>query len=208
MTQWTNPHFDDPIAEKRQFTIDDGYCSSAAGGSVPIPQVRVYSAGQTSYKVQGAGSFTRADGSMAPYSYQSRITPTLSPGAAFTQGFANGMNIGAAANAKAQQRKAYAGCMTALGWASSPEEHEYLRAQIARKSNEKADAVQVVIDSIPELAAWQANDPVRFKRAVEIDRLLQANAFFNAFTPRERFIEVVRQVNKEMPTAAADAGSK
>jgi hypothetical protein len=194
-SNWTNPFLDDPVAVKRQFTIDDGYCMRAASGSVPIPQARVYTEGQASYAVSG---FTRSPTGQTS-SFSGRAVSTPSPGAAFTQGLANGMNMGAVFNARASQQRAYDGCMTALGWASSPEEAELMRKSREREKQVKADNIQVFIDAIPELARWQASDPKRWQQAVAIDKDLLRNPAFSHLTTHERLLEVAKRVSAMSP---------
>ncbi len=193
-TNWINPFITDVAARDRQMVIDNGYCTRAASGAVPIPQVRVYTAGQTNYTVQGTARYGSTTSS-----YNARVNASPSPGAAFAQGFANGMNIGAAARAQAEKRQVYDGCMVALGWARSEAEAANMRAQQVREKQEAADDVQIVIDTIPELASWQNADPRRWALAVAFDKELMANPSYRHVSSRDRFLEVVRRVREAAP---------
>jgi hypothetical protein len=101
--QYTNTAITDPAQ------ADDGECTRIAMSGVPVPQVQQSGAGGRTV------SGTVTDG-LKTYNYSGISTPTNS----FSSGFANGMNMRAAADAKAAQQKIYNGCMLSKGWASSP----------------------------------------------------------------------------------------
>ena len=111
-TVYMNPNLSDGPAVQRQFAIDDGYCIGAANGSVPMPEVRIYSPGQDTYRVTGT-----VIGPNGVYRYSGQGTSGGQNFASgFATGFANGASIGTAMAARDVQRRVYHGCMVSLGW--------------------------------------------------------------------------------------------
>lgn len=106
------------IADKEkaalQYEIDDARCTQAAMGSARIPQV----AYQSSPSYRSSGTITGGSAASGPstYTYSATTRPAQSAGNSFSQGFANGMNMGAAIAARRAQEKIYHGCMLELGW--------------------------------------------------------------------------------------------
>lgn len=146
-----NPNIVDPIAAKRQFDIDDGYCTGVSSGSVPMPMVRTYVPGQQAYTINGTGSMFTPGVGTSSYGYQARVTPVPNPGAAFATGMANGMNMGIAMRAAQDRQRVYHGCMVSLGWSNDPE-------VLAAASKPKAPAKE---------PAGQDVDEERWRQAIE-----------------------------------------
>lgn len=67
--------------------------------------------------------------------------------------------------------------------------------------------VQEVIDSVPDLVAWQydPNAQDRFQRAVEYDKALLVDPDWKGRTPAERFAEAVERTKRAFGTAPAPA---
>lgn len=195
---YINPFITDQVAQSRQLAIDGGYCTRAAAGSVPIPQVRAYSSGQQNYTVTGTASTYNPSSGYSTSTYSGTARSTPSAGAAFAGGFADGLNMGAAIGARLERDKVYHGCMVALGWATSQEEAEHMRRERVSERQQDAQLLQETIDSVPELASWQANDTRRWDLAVEVDNELRARPDWGKVSPRLRFLEVVRRVNQMM----------
>jgi hypothetical protein len=105
--QYTNTAITDPAQASRQMAIDDGECTRIVMSGAPVPQVQQSGVGGRTV------SGTVTDG-LKTYNYSGISTPTNS----FSSGFANGMNMRAAADAKAAQHKIYNGCMLSKGWTS------------------------------------------------------------------------------------------
>ncbi|MEW6257790.1 MAG: hypothetical protein AB1592_17695 [Pseudomonadota bacterium] len=112
---WQNPTLKTEAARERQFVIDNGRCKAASMSSVPMPSGPGIVATPSSYNVSGS-SFGAGSGFQT---YNATVTPTQSPGAAFAGGFANGMAIRRAIDARMAQDEIYKGCMFQLGWAQS-----------------------------------------------------------------------------------------
>lgn len=118
-TNWHNPRIADKGIEKQQLVQADAYCTQASMGTAPIPQVSYNDVSpQTSYMSVSGNSNNMYMGNT--YSnYSGSFTTMPSPGASFTGGMANGMNIGAAIAARNAQKKIYKACMYQLGWTDS-----------------------------------------------------------------------------------------
>lgn len=81
-------------------------------------------------------------------------------------------------------------------------------AAAAAIANEKArkaasERTQVLISTIPELAAWQASDSTRWNMAVVIDQDLSQSAQYQAMPARERLLKVV-EIVKSVPVATPE----
>ena len=119
-TTWHHTQITDKAQADRQFAQDDGYCTLAAHGSVPVPQARYSDVSPRSSSATFQGStYNTATGATTFGNYSGQVTTTPSPGAAFAGGFANGMNMGSALSAALAQKKAYKGCMYAKGWSDT-----------------------------------------------------------------------------------------
>lgn len=102
--QFSHSTITDPDQAARQMAIDDGACTATASGSAPVPQV------------QREGSRTITGTATSQNGETFAVTGTTKPASGFSSGFANGLNMRAAADAKAAQEKIYRGCMVAKGW--------------------------------------------------------------------------------------------
>lgn len=119
-TTWHHTQIADKAQADRQFAQDDGYCTLAAHGSVPVPQVRYSDVSPRSSSATFQGStYNTATGATTFGNYSGQITTTPSPGAAFAGGFANGMNMGSALSAALAQKKVYKECMYSKGWSDT-----------------------------------------------------------------------------------------
>lgn len=206
-----NPQIEDGAFLQRQFTIDDGYCTSAAAGSVPIPQVRIYTPPPNNYSFSGQATTYNPYSGYSTTTYQG--TAHSYPTSGFAQGFANGMNIGAAMAARKKQDRVYHACMVALGWTTNKGEVESLRASYSARrqhaeeeqsARDKAEEeieeakIQEAIDSIPELKHWQDHDTERWTLAAEIDKELRESGNYRGVPYRDRFLVVVQRVKKQI----------
>lgn len=99
--QYSHSTITDPDQAARQMVIDDGACTAAAA-QVQVPQIANVP------KSTSTGTITASSGKTYEYTARS--------GSSFSSGFANGMNMRAASDAKAAQQKIYNGCMVAKGW--------------------------------------------------------------------------------------------
>lgn len=111
-----NPNITDSTALERQRIIDEGYCTQAAAGSVPVPQVRYYQSGVQNYQITGNIQSYGSDGYSTSSNYFGNVNSYQSPGGAFTTGLANGINMGAAIRASRERDAVFQGCMLSLGW--------------------------------------------------------------------------------------------
>lgn len=115
-TQYHHHAITDKAEESRQLEIDDAQCTAVSYGAAPMPQVH-YNTPAPSQAF--SGTVRRTDiYDPARYEYRGTITPVQAPGAAFAQGMANGMNMGAAMAAKRAREKIYHGCMLQMGWST------------------------------------------------------------------------------------------
>lgn len=211
--KYHNPYIDDSTLLQRQFAIDDGYCTSAAAGSVPIPQVRIYTPPPTNYSFSGQATTYNPYSGSSTTTYQG--TAYSYPTSGFAEGFATGMSIGAAMAARKDRERVYHGCMVALGWTANEHEAASLRASYnakrqrvveEHKAREKAEdeiegaKIQEAIDSIPELKYWQEHDTERWNLAAEIDEELRKSASYRDVPYRDRFLVVVQRVKQQGKT--------
>lgn len=109
---WQNSALKTEPARERQFVIDNGRCKAASMGSVPMPSGPAVVATPSSYQVSGSG-YSAGSGFQT---YSATVTPVQSPGVAFAGGFANGMAVRRAIDARMAQDEIYRGCMYQLGW--------------------------------------------------------------------------------------------
>lgn len=116
-TTWHNPSIGSGVEQERQLVIDRGYCKQASYGAVPMPQVKYNSDGssQTAFSGQSTTQNTYT-GASSQSDFSGTATTTPSVGGAFAAGAANGMNIGAAINARNAREEAFKACMYAKGW--------------------------------------------------------------------------------------------
>lgn len=120
---WHNPAFPDPVAAKRQFTIDDGYCTMVASGTVPaVPMPPPPQTSTTSNVALRVTSTNSATGVTTWHNYQGQVStaPVGGFGNGFASGFANGMATGAAFAAMNAQEKIHKSCMYSKGWFDGP----------------------------------------------------------------------------------------
>lgn len=68
----------------------------------------------------------------------------------------------------------------------------------------QAEDVNAIIKSDPHLSEWIQNDPDRWAHAVAIDSQLQTNPKYKNIPMRERFAEVVKQVQSDFGDQAED----
>lgn len=201
-----NPYIDDATFLNRQFTVDDGYCTSAAAGSVPIPQVRIYAAEPQSYSFSGQATTYNPYSGYSTTDYSGTAYAYPNAGASFATGFANGMNMGAAMAARRDRDRVYHGCMVALGWTANKNEVAYLRSEYAEKGRQAEERenqiVQDAIESIPELAEWQASDPAKWDLAVSIDKQFRGMPRYADAPLRDRFLDVVKEVKAQSKTTS------
>lgn len=115
-TNYYNPNIKDSIALERQRTIDEGYCTRVAAGSVPMPEIRSYQTGVQNYNVVGSARTNYSNGYSTNTYYNANISSYPNAGEAFTNGFASGASIGAAFRAKLDRDKVFKSCMYTLGW--------------------------------------------------------------------------------------------
>lgn len=137
-TTWYHPHIADEGLKQKQLAIDEGYCTRAAHGAVPMPQVNQNPTGFSNSQFSGTGQTTNPDGTVSRHSFNGHSYTAPPSGAAFSTGFANGVGLGLALRAKKAQEKAFRGCMIAFGWSPTPVEvqatAEHGREIIARPS--------------------------------------------------------------------------
>lgn len=132
-TTYFHPRLASEGERAHQLAIDDARCTAVSVGAAPMPQV-TYSAPQTGYRVQGTiQNATPGAGynSYNSYNYSGTITPQGSAAGSFAQGFANGMNMGAAIEAGNARRKIHHGCMLNLGWTTEKPQAEVAKASPA-----------------------------------------------------------------------------
>lgn len=79
------------VAVERQRIIDEGYCTQAAAGAVPLPQVRYYQSGIQSYQINGNIQSLNTNGNYTSSNYTGNVTSYTNSSDAFSAGFANGM---------------------------------------------------------------------------------------------------------------------
>lgn len=115
-TTYYNPNIADVTALERQRAIDEGYCTKASAGSVPMPQVRAYQPQQQNYQISGTMNTYTPNSGYSTSNYSANVYSQPNPGAAFASGLANGMNMGAAIAARQAEEKIFHGCMLSLGW--------------------------------------------------------------------------------------------
>ncbi len=118
--KYYNPNMPNESDRNRQFAIDDGYCTQVADGSVPMPEVRYYQPQQTYYTMNATTTSYNSRTGYTTYNTTGSVNSYQSPANSFTNGFANGMNIGAAIAASENRKKVYHGCMISLGWTTVP----------------------------------------------------------------------------------------
>lgn len=106
--QFSHSTITDQDQAARQMVIDDGACTAAAAGTALVPQIQR----------EGSRTITGTATNQAGETFA--VTGTTKPASGFSSGFANGMNMRAASDAKAAQQKIYNGCMVAKGWTLSP----------------------------------------------------------------------------------------
>lgn len=111
-----NPNITDPTALERQRIIDEGYCTQAAAGAVPLPQVRYYQSGIQNYQISGNIQSYDPSGYSTRSNYIGSVNSYQNPGDAFATGVANGINMGAAIRANKEHDVVFQGCMYSLGW--------------------------------------------------------------------------------------------
>lgn len=118
-THWHNPNYstDQAAIMAKQQAIDEGYCTQVAHGSVPMPDVRVYSPTQDSYSVSGTIS-SYGSGGLQTSNYTGYVTPSART--SFSTGFAQGAAVGAVIRARRAQDKIMRACMLQLGWSDEP----------------------------------------------------------------------------------------
>lgn len=114
--QYFHTSLTDPAEIERRKVVDDAHCTRVALGSVDVPEVDYQPS--PSYRSSGTISGYNSDGSYSSYTYSG--TTRQSAANSFSQGFANGMNIGAAIAARNAQEKIYHGCMVSKGWSDEP----------------------------------------------------------------------------------------
>lgn len=129
-TTYFHPRHASEEERARQFEIDDARCTAVSFGAAPMPQV-TYSAPQTAYRVQGTIQGTTPGTDYNSYNYSGTIRPQGSAAGSFAQGFANGMNMGAAVAAGNARRKIHHGCMMNLGWTTEKPQAEVAKASPA-----------------------------------------------------------------------------
>lgn len=143
----------DPIQIERQQSIDHAECTQVSTGSVAVPQVNYQPVQSDTYRTRGTISGYNQSGGYETYNYSGTTRRTPSAANSFSQGFANGMNIGAAAQANRAIRDIYHGCMVSKGWTKD-------QAQIAvAKSSAKDDAEKKWSSTIEEFLATEASQP-------------------------------------------------
>lgn len=111
-----NHNITDRTTLERQRIIDEGYCTQAAAGAVPLPQVRYYQSGVQNYQINGNIQSYSQNGYSTRSNYTGNVSSYQSPSDAFTAGIANGMNMGMAMRAKKNRDAVFKGCMYSLGW--------------------------------------------------------------------------------------------
>lgn len=138
-TTYYNSNISDPAALERQRIIDKAYCTQAAAGSVPMPEVRYYQSGIQSYQINGNVRSYSSNGYSTNSSYNGVVTSYPNAGEAFSAGMANGMNMGAAIAAAQARKQVMQGCMYSLGWTTDKNAGaSYLKPQLPAKTQGEA----------------------------------------------------------------------
>lgn len=118
--EWWNRNLEGH-ALQQQFRVDDPYCTNAANGSVPMPQVRVYRPEQESYQISAKVRTTDSNFNVSTQEIEATVRPA-------PKGIAQSMNEGmemarreeaqrqAVRIAEASRTLYYEQCMYALGW--------------------------------------------------------------------------------------------
>jgi len=153
--QYFHTSITDPEKAERQKAIDHAYCTQAAAGSVPIPQIQTSPSSSESYRTSGTISAYNPDTGYTNYNYSGTTTRRQSAADSFSQGFANGMNIGSAIAASRAQSDIYHGCMVAKGWSEDKEK----ATALARQRSEKKAAEDKWADTIDQFLRTEASRP-------------------------------------------------
>ena len=133
-TTWYNPHFNSDDARNRQLAIDEGYCNRVATGSVPMPEIRVYTPSQQSYMVTGNSNTFGRNGIQNNY-FSGTVMPMNNGFASgFSSGMAQGAALGALIHAQRERDRIIRGCMVNLGWTDSPPAETKQSQEIARNN--------------------------------------------------------------------------
>lgn len=111
-TSWRHPSIVTQAQHDYYFTIHKGYCTQMMAGAISPPSAPILTQPQPSYSYQGTVNQYGAP----PAYYSGYAAPVANPGASFATGVANGLAIGAYANAKKEREAIFDGCMTQLGW--------------------------------------------------------------------------------------------
>lgn len=133
--QYFHQYITEPAKLERQRAIDDGQCMQAALGSVPTPQV-TYQPSNT-YQTTGTVSGYDSTGGYSNYTYSGTTRAKQNSVESFSQGFANGLNIGNAIAAQKAQEKVYHGCMLSRGWSNNPNAAEEKKQELDAAAKKK-----------------------------------------------------------------------
>lgn len=111
--------------------------------------------------------------------------------------------------AKSSQKSVYDNCMTIKGWKKvvvaagesvvptcDPAKKSVSAPSQLTKNPESPQEIQQIINTIPELAAWQKNDKIKWEMAQAIDDALQRQPQYQNMPMRDRFLVVVKKVNE------------
>lgn len=153
--QYFHTSIADPEKAERQKAIDHAYCTQAAAGSVPIPQIQTTPSGRESHRSSGTISAYNPEAGHTNYTYSGTTTRRQSAADSFSQGFANGMNIGSAIAASRAQNDIYHGCMVVKGWSEDKEK----ATALARQRSEKDAAKDKWSDTIDQFLKTEASRP-------------------------------------------------
>lgn len=191
--QWAHIYLTDAAEAARQFKVDDSNCQAAALGKAPPPQPLAAPTHAPAQPPQITVNTAPQRG--IDTSIYSRMQPAEPDWDGFQVAMANAAN---ARQVRAARRQFHASCMYSLGWASTPAEAEAARAKILDDYQRQKDAenaqTQALINTIPELADWQKNDPERWAMAIAIDQDLLKSRQYQEMPSRERMLKVVEIV--------------
>lgn len=118
-TTYYNPNIQNQDVLERQRIIDEGVCTRVSVGAVPMPSVRHYPSNNQNYNISGKVQTRYSNGLTSNSSYSSNISSYPNAGEAFSNGLANGANVGMALRAQREKDKIYKGCMYNLGWTTT-----------------------------------------------------------------------------------------
>ncbi len=170
-TTWYSPHFNSDDARNRQLAIDEGYCNRVATGSVPMPEIRIYTPSQQSYMVTGNSTTLGENGIQNNY-FSGTVTPMNGGFASgFSSGMAQGAALGALIRAQHEREQVIRGCMINLGWTDSPPSETKQSREIARNnkssnrnrpssSNDSVKNRQTVPNSSNEISCNQWSEDI------------------------------------------------